>query len=93
MEMGFDWKWLLEEKPVSIPDSGLPRGTTEREDHRIQHTAVAQSTPSAAEIRAAVGTPMTQQTVKKWLLRGQLQARRLVANIPLTPSHCRLRGQ
>ncbi|GBM42757.1 hypothetical protein AVEN_81583-1 [Araneus ventricosus] len=54
---------------------------------------VAHRTASAAEIRAAVGTTVTQRTVIHRLLQGQLRARRLVACIPLTPNHCRLRRE
>ncbi|GBL95403.1 hypothetical protein AVEN_154805-1 [Araneus ventricosus] len=49
--------------------------------------AVMHRTASAAEIRAAVGTTVTQ---RNRLLQGQLRARRPVACIPLTPNHCRL---
>ncbi|GBN12951.1 hypothetical protein AVEN_165564-1, partial [Araneus ventricosus] len=69
--------------------SGWPRGTTEREDRCVRSMAVAHRTASAAEIRAAAGTTVTQRTVTNWLLQGQ--ARRPVACIPLTPNHCRLR--
>ncbi|GFW40459.1 uncharacterized protein TNCV_1020161 [Trichonephila clavipes] len=34
---------------------------------------------------------MTQRTVRNRLLQGQLRTRRVVACIPQTPSHCRLR--
>ncbi|GBL73243.1 hypothetical protein AVEN_159298-1 [Araneus ventricosus] len=52
--------------------------------------AVAHRTASAAEIRAAVGTTVTQRIFTNRLLQGQLQARRPVNFIPLTPNHCRL---
>ncbi|GBO20097.1 hypothetical protein AVEN_178687-1 [Araneus ventricosus] len=55
--------------------------------------AVAHRTASAAEIRAAVGTTVTQRTVTNRLLQGQLQARRTIACIPLTTNHCRLRRE
>ncbi|GBN35375.1 hypothetical protein AVEN_242636-1 [Araneus ventricosus] len=67
------------------------RGTSEREDRRVQ--GMAHPTASAAEIRAAVGTTVTQRTVTNRLLQGQLRDRRPVACIPLTPNHCRLRRQ
>ncbi|GBO03812.1 hypothetical protein AVEN_232210-1 [Araneus ventricosus] len=73
--------------------SGQPRGTTERKDHRVRRMAVAHCTASAAEIRAAVGTTVTQLTVTNRLLKGHLRARRPVACIPLTPNHCRLRRE
>ncbi|GFY04107.1 transposable element Tc1 transposase [Trichonephila clavipes] len=53
--------------------------------------AVAHCTASTAEIRAAVGTTVTQQTVRSQLLQRQLRARHPVACIPLTSSHCHLR--
>ncbi|GBM37781.1 hypothetical protein AVEN_25892-1 [Araneus ventricosus] len=52
--------------------------------------AVAHRIASAAEIRAAVGTTVTQRTVTNRLLQGQFRARRPVACIPLPPNHCRL---
>ncbi|GBN30120.1 hypothetical protein AVEN_174380-1 [Araneus ventricosus] len=55
--------------------------------------AVAHCTDSATEIRAAVGTTVTQRTVTNRLLQGQLQARRPVACISLTRNHCRLRRE
>ncbi|GBO39985.1 hypothetical protein AVEN_132926-1 [Araneus ventricosus] len=73
--------------------SGRPSGTTEREDRRVRHKAVAHRTPSAAEIRAAIGTTVTQRTVTNRLLQGQLRARRPVACILLTPNHSRLRRE
>ncbi|GFV60234.1 uncharacterized protein TNCV_3553941 [Trichonephila clavipes] len=45
-------------------------GTTEREDHRIQRTAVMHRTASVTEIRATVGTTVTQRTVRNRLLKG-----------------------
>ncbi|GBM83466.1 hypothetical protein AVEN_138319-1 [Araneus ventricosus] len=53
--------------------------------------AVAHRTAPAAEIRAAVGTTVTQRTVTNRLLQGQLRAKRPIACIPLTPILCRLR--
>ncbi|GBL86630.1 hypothetical protein AVEN_78210-1 [Araneus ventricosus] len=41
--------------------SGMPRGTTEREDRRVRRMAVAHRTASAPEIRAAVGTTVIQR--------------------------------
>ncbi|GBN01898.1 hypothetical protein AVEN_137408-1 [Araneus ventricosus] len=70
------------------PGSGRPRGTTEREDRSLGHR-----TASAAEIRAAVGTTVTQRTVTYRLLQGQLRARHPVACILPTPNHCRLRRE
>ncbi|GBM76784.1 hypothetical protein AVEN_48255-1 [Araneus ventricosus] len=68
-------------------------GTTEGENHRVRRMAVAHPTASTAEIRAAVGTTVTQRTVTNRLLQGQLRDRRPVACIPLTPQHCRLRRE
>ncbi|GFV78576.1 transposable element Tc1 transposase [Trichonephila clavipes] len=48
-------------------------------------------TASVAEVRAAVGTTVTQCTVRNRLFQRQLQARHPVACVPLTPSHCLLR--
>ncbi|GFW06283.1 uncharacterized protein TNCV_37571 [Trichonephila clavipes] len=55
--------------------------------------AVADRTASTAEIRAAIGTTMTQRTVRICLLQEQLRARLPIACIPLTPSNCRLQQQ
>ncbi|GBN35056.1 hypothetical protein AVEN_115609-1 [Araneus ventricosus] len=55
--------------------------------------AVAHRTASAAEIRAPVGTTLTQRTVTNRLLQRQLRARRPVVSIPLTPNHvCHVSG-
>ncbi|GBM29648.1 hypothetical protein AVEN_125295-1 [Araneus ventricosus] len=86
-------RWSRDGTASRRPGSGRPRGTTEREDRRIRRTAVSHRTASAAEIRAAVGTTVTQRTVRNQLLDVQLRARRPVACIPLTPRHCRLRRQ
>ncbi|GBM09106.1 hypothetical protein AVEN_5289-1 [Araneus ventricosus] len=82
-------RWSRDGTASRRPGSGRPRGTTEREDRRIRRTAVSHRTASAAEIRAAVGTTVTQRTVRNRLLDVQLRARRPVACIPLTPRHCR----
>ncbi|GBO38397.1 hypothetical protein AVEN_224615-1 [Araneus ventricosus] len=84
-------KYSREGTASRIPVSGRPRGTTEREDRRVRRMAVAHRAASAAEIRAAVGTTVTQRIVTNRLLQRQLRARRPVACIPLTPNHCRLR--
>ncbi|GBM84571.1 hypothetical protein AVEN_33845-1 [Araneus ventricosus] len=55
--------------------------------------AVAHHTASAADIRAAVGTKVTQRTVTNRLLQGQLRARSPVECIPLTSNHCHLRHE
>ncbi|GBO25194.1 Transposable element Tc1 transposase [Araneus ventricosus] len=88
------WKqWSKEGTAARRPRSARPRGTTEREDCRVRRLAVAHRTASAAEIRAAVGTTVTERTVTNRLLQGQLRARRPVACIPLTPNHCRFRRE
>ncbi|GBO26904.1 hypothetical protein AVEN_173728-1, partial [Araneus ventricosus] len=86
-------QWSREGTASRRPGSERTRGTTEREDRRVRRMAVAHRTASAAEIRAAVGTTVTQRTVTNRLLQGQLRARRPVACIPLTPNHCRLRRE
>ena len=83
-------QWSRERTSSRRLGSGRPRITTEREDHRIRRTAVTHRTVFAANIRAAVGTTMTQRTVRTRLLQGQLRARSPVSCILLTPSHCRL---
>ncbi|GBM00063.1 hypothetical protein AVEN_214130-1 [Araneus ventricosus] len=61
-------QWSREGAASRRPSSGRPRGTTEREDRRVRRMAVAHATASAAEIRAAVGTTVTQRTVTNRLL-------------------------
>ncbi|GBM11356.1 hypothetical protein AVEN_13584-1 [Araneus ventricosus] len=72
-------QWSREGTTSRRPGSGRPRGTTERKDRRVRRMAVAHRTASEAEIRAAVGTTVTQRTVTNWLLQGQLRARRSVS--------------
>ncbi|GBL79541.1 Dopamine beta-hydroxylase [Araneus ventricosus] len=55
------------------PCSGRPCGITEREDRHVRYMVVAHRTVSAAKIRAAVGTTVTQRTVTNQLLQGQLR--------------------
>ncbi|GFU82369.1 uncharacterized protein TNCV_2356551 [Trichonephila clavipes] len=76
-----------------LPGSERPCGTIEKEEHHILCKIVMHRTASVAEIQATVGTTVTQQTVRNWLLEGQLQARHPIACIPLIPSHCCLRCQ
>ena len=83
-------KWSGEGTSSRRTDSGRPRGTAEREDRRIRCTAVTHRTASAANIRAAVSTTVTQRTARNRLLEGQLRAGLPVARNPLTPSHSRL---
>ncbi|GBN23883.1 hypothetical protein AVEN_145391-1 [Araneus ventricosus] len=66
----------------------VPSGTTEREERCVRCMAVAHRTASAAEIRVAVGTTVTQLIVTNRLLQGQFRVRRPVMCIPLTPNHC-----
>ncbi|GFW71141.1 transposable element Tc1 transposase [Trichonephila clavipes] len=82
-------QWSRDGTASRRPGSERPRDTTEREDSRIQSTAVTYRTASAKEIRASV----TQRTVRNRLLQRQLRVRRPVACIPLIPRHCRLRRQ
>ncbi|GFS92971.1 integrase catalytic domain-containing protein [Trichonephila clavipes] len=49
-----------------------PCGTTEREDRRIRHTAVAHCTVSAAEVQAAVGINDTMNSYKSLISRTAL---------------------
>ena len=65
-------QWSREGATSRRPGSGRPCATTEREDRRIRRMAVAHRTASAAEIRAAVGTTVTQRTVRNWLLEGPI---------------------
>ncbi|GFV62897.1 uncharacterized protein TNCV_472391 [Trichonephila clavipes] len=84
-----DQRMVLQEDQVPDGQVALLRGKTTV----FVCMAVAHCTASAAEIRAAIGTKVTQRTVRNRLLQGQLKVRRPVACIPLSPSHCRLRRQ
>ncbi|GFV19730.1 HTH_Tnp_Tc3_2 domain-containing protein [Trichonephila clavipes] len=68
----------------------MARGPTERECHRFRRNTMAHPTESAAEIRPAVGTTMTQRNVRNRLLEGRLRARHSVTCIIQTLSSCRL---
>ncbi|GBM75265.1 hypothetical protein AVEN_214586-1 [Araneus ventricosus] len=56
-------QWSKEGTASRTPGSGRPRGTTEREDRRVRRMVAEHRTAPAAEIRAAVGTTVTQRTV------------------------------
>ncbi|GFW18463.1 transposable element Tc1 transposase [Trichonephila clavipes] len=60
-------QWSRDDTPSRGPGCGWSHGTTERKDRRIRRTAVAHCTASVSEIRAIVGTTITQRTVRNWL--------------------------
>ncbi|GBL96689.1 hypothetical protein AVEN_111834-1 [Araneus ventricosus] len=60
-------QWSREGIASRRPGSGRPRGTTVWKLH-VRRMAVAHRTASAAEIRAAVATTVTQRTVTNRLL-------------------------
>ncbi|GFS81323.1 uncharacterized protein TNCV_1225101 [Trichonephila clavipes] len=68
-------QWSRDDAASRKPGSEQPRGTTEREGHRIRRMAMAHRPASTAEIRNAICTTVTQQIVINWLLQGQIQAR------------------
>ncbi|GFS63078.1 transposable element Tc1 transposase [Trichonephila clavipes] len=86
-------QWSRDRAVSRRPGFGMPWGTTERKDRCIRRTTVPHCTASAAEIRAAVDTTVTQQTVRHQLLQGHLRVSYNVARIPLTPRHCFLQRQ
>ncbi|GFW05668.1 uncharacterized protein TNCV_5025311 [Trichonephila clavipes] len=53
-------QWLRNGTASRRQGSGYPRGTTKREDWRIQRKAAKHHTVSVAKIRVAVGTTVTQ---------------------------------
>ncbi|GBO23934.1 hypothetical protein AVEN_88223-1 [Araneus ventricosus] len=57
-------KWSREGTASRRPCSGRPRDTTEREDRCVRRMAVAHYTASAAEIRAVVGTTVTNEPLQ-----------------------------
>ncbi|GFX50823.1 uncharacterized protein TNCV_2724061 [Trichonephila clavipes] len=65
-------QWSRDGTSSRRPGSERPRGTNEREDHRIRRTAVVHCNEPATEIRVAVGTTVTQRTVRNRLLQGPL---------------------
>ncbi|GBO08348.1 hypothetical protein AVEN_229904-1 [Araneus ventricosus] len=86
-------KWSREGTVSRRPGSRWARVTTERKDRCARRMSVTHRIASAVEIRAAVGTTVTQRNVKNRLHQAQLRARRPVTCIPLTPNHCRLRRE
>ncbi|GBL72620.1 hypothetical protein AVEN_127880-1 [Araneus ventricosus] len=56
-------QWSKESSVSRRPGCGRTRATTDREDRRIRHMTVWHHTASAEEIRAVVGTRVTQRTV------------------------------
>ncbi|GFU56482.1 HTH_Tnp_Tc3_2 domain-containing protein [Trichonephila clavipes] len=83
-------QWSRDGTASRRPGSRWSNDTT---DLHILRTAVAHHAVFAAEIRTAVGTPVTQRTVRNRLFQGQLRARCPVAHILLNPSHCRFLRQ
>ncbi|GFU89537.1 transposable element Tc1 transposase [Trichonephila clavipes] len=65
-------QWSRDGTASRRPGTRQPHSTTEKEDCCIRYTAVVHHTVSVAEIRAAVVTTVTQQTVRNQLLQGHL---------------------
>ncbi|GBM72231.1 hypothetical protein AVEN_83908-1 [Araneus ventricosus] len=73
--------------------SGATRKTTMREDRRIVWQALADSTVTRSAIQSDVGVPVVPQTISRRLAEANLQSKRPVRVLPLTPKHRRLRLQ
>ncbi|GFV27889.1 transposable element Tcb2 transposase [Trichonephila clavipes] len=77
------------------PGSGSPRQTSSREDRHIVRNARVQPTASSAAIQAQVapslGTPISSQNIRRRLAEGHLGSWHPLHELPLTPTHRRLR--
>ncbi|GFX36883.1 transposable element Tcb2 transposase [Trichonephila clavipes] len=77
------------------PGSGRPRQTSRREDHHIVGNARIQPTASSAAIQAQVapslGAPVSSRIIRRRLTERHLGPRRPLRELPLTPTHRRLR--
>ncbi|GFU05557.1 transposable element Tcb2 transposase [Trichonephila clavipes] len=74
---------------------GDPRQTNRREDRHILRNTSVQPTASSAAIKAQIapslGAPVSSRTIRRHLVEGNLGSRRLLRELPLTPTHRRLR--
>ncbi|GFV33353.1 transposable element Tcb2 transposase [Trichonephila clavipes] len=77
------------------PGSGYPRQTSRREDRYIVRNARDQPTASPAAIQAQVapslGAPVSSRTIRRRLAEGHLGSQNPLRDLPLTPTHRRLR--
>ncbi|GFX41852.1 transposable element Tcb2 transposase [Trichonephila clavipes] len=77
------------------PGSGRPRQTSRRKDRHIvrnvsiQHTA--SSTAIQAQVAPSLGAPLSSRTIRGGLAEGHLESRCPLRDLPLTPTHRRLR--
>lgn len=73
------------------PRSGRPRSTTAREDRYLTNMALRQRRVTARhlrdQLRAATGTQVSDQTVRRRLRVNNLRARRPAVRPPLLPRH------
>ncbi|GBN45702.1 hypothetical protein AVEN_118048-1 [Araneus ventricosus] len=68
-------------------------GTTRREDRRIVRQALVDSTLIRSTIQADIGVPAVPQSISRRLVEANLQSKRPVRVLLLTPKHRRLRLQ
>ncbi|GBN31445.1 hypothetical protein AVEN_138911-1 [Araneus ventricosus] len=86
-------QWARDGTHVRRTGSGASRKTTRREDRRIVRQALVDHTMTRSTIQSDVGVPVVPQTISRRLAQANLQSKRPVRVLPLTPKHRRFRLQ
>ncbi|GBO40675.1 hypothetical protein AVEN_66299-1 [Araneus ventricosus] len=86
-------QWTRDGTYVRHTGSGATRKTTRREERRIVWQALVDPTVTRSTTQSDVGVPVVPQTISRRLAEANLQSKRPVRVLPLTPKHRRLRLQ
>ncbi|GBN67838.1 hypothetical protein AVEN_156777-1 [Araneus ventricosus] len=86
-------QWTRDGTHVRRTASGATRKTTRREDRRIVRQALVNPTVNRFTIQSDVGVPVVPQTISRRLAGANLQSKRPVHVLSLTPKHRRHRLQ
>ncbi|GBM75241.1 hypothetical protein AVEN_200475-1 [Araneus ventricosus] len=86
-------QWTRDCTYVRRTGSGATRKTTKREERRIVWQALVDPTVTRSTTQSDVGVPVVPQTISRCLAEANLQSKRPVRVLPLTPKHRRLRLQ
>ncbi|GBM11129.1 Transposable element Tcb2 transposase [Araneus ventricosus] len=86
-------QWTRDNTHLRRSGSGTTRKTTRREDRRIVRQKLVCPTVTRSTIQSDEGVPIVPQTISRRLAEANLQSKRPVRVLPLTPKHRRLHLQ
>ncbi|GBM22928.1 hypothetical protein AVEN_136350-1 [Araneus ventricosus] len=79
-------QWTRDGTHLRSTRSGASRKKTKREDQRIVQKALLNPTVTRSTIQSDVGVPVVPQTISRSLAEANLQSKRPVRVLPLTPN-------